>query len=414
MAFDDMSPLFESVAISMLTGIQVWVDYPTPPDGLPKGYLIGTLEPRSNLDDLQNRFGDGTYRLLAVGAERIAGGGVRQISHDSKTIRLAAGIEATWTSQVEESIARSSPRGFAGVMGSDADGPRGMDDRFSDDRGEDRRGPSRGDHRDPGGLFPGMRSNSQGYGMSGMGGMGGGDAPHVVSFGDGDPIVLAQGLETADQQARIDQAVAERAARRESDKMNEFMMKMMADAKADADRRADAATAAAQRAQESMLAMLANRNNSEATQPARRAEDEDVRVRALEELIASQRRTIQDMEDRMRSDRTRSYEDRDAERRRQMETEERMLALRRENEDLRKKLTEADIAAMAAGGGLSGDKNISPEEAMQRKIAMIGGLLQTAGPLVMPMIQKMMGGGDPSQQQIPPNGLPDGSQGHQQ
>jgi len=379
-----MNSIFPNVREGLLSGILIYADYPTPPDGQLREYLIGEKRPDILLSEIEEEYGDGVFRLVGVGGERDSKGEIVPVERDTRTIRVAKGIEPRWTEKVQVMIERTmTPRqdppmhhghqvsmhGFSGIPQGTVM-PSGMPSLPSD------------------GFFGGMVPGSAPFhgGMSASG-------PISVPLGDGEVLVMAPGISNEDMQERIDKAQAEIKERREAKSMNEMLMTILNAQLQNAQQAAAKAEQRASATEEKLMSIVLGGGapGSPMGSPS------DSATRALQETIEHQRRQIADMEDRSRRDRSDHWDEIDRWKRRSAEIEDQLRAERRKSEELIAKLAKADIDAMMAGA--KGPGGESDEEKTQRKIAMFAQLAQNLAPVAGPILAKLGIIGGPEQPQ---------------
>lgn len=382
-----MSDIFPLVKERLLTAVLVHVNYPTPPTGELREYEVAQLPPDASLTDIDTRLGDGVYRLVGIGQERTDGGSFRRIERDTRTHRVARGLPSLWEDTVKAVIAKLEPQ----MDSLDVGGRHGDAGRFGET------GPM------------GDRFSSMAEGGFDGGSFHGSQEPIVIPLGGGENFIVARGLPPDVMQQKIDEAQETRRREREEQSMNTKMMDLLMAqiAAATAEK-----TAAQQRAEEtsSKLMEIALGGGVKRGDP----QHDDARVRALEETVNSLRRTLSDMEDKSRRDRSEHWEEIDRWKRRNSEMEDLWRAEKRKNEELTAKLAKSDIDAMLAGAkGPGGD---SDEEKMQRKMAMFAQLAQGLAPVAGPILAKLgLIGGAPDAQlspgMDPAGGMPSGDLG---
>jgi len=379
-----MNSIFPNVREGLLSGILIYADYPTPPDGQLREYLIGEKRPDILLSEIEEEYGDGVFRLVGVGGERDSKGDIVPVERDTRTIRVAKGIEPRWTEKVQMMIDRTmTPRqdppahhghqvsmhGFSGIPQGTVM-PSGMPSLPSD------------------GFFGGMVPGSAPFhgGMSSSG-------PISVPLGDGEVLVMAPGISNEDMQERIDKAQSEIKERREAKSMNEMLMTILNAQLQNAQQAAAKAEQRASATEEKLMSIVLGGGapGSPMGSPS------DSATRALQETIEHQRRQIADMEDRSRRDRSDHWDEIDRWKRRSAEIEDQLRAERRKSEELIAKLAKADIDAMMAGA--KGPGGESDEEKTQRKIAMFAQLAQNLAPVAGPILAKLGIIGGPEQPQ---------------
>ena len=373
-----MNSIFPNVREGLLSGILIYADYPTPPDNQLREYLIGEKRPDILLSEIEEEYGDGVFRLVGVGGERDSKGDIVPVERDTRTIRVAKGIEPRWTDKVQAMIERT------------------MVARPEPPRYESMRHDPQSMHGVPSGTVS-MSSDGMFGGMVGgvgpfSGGMSSASGPISVPLADGEVLVMAPGISNEDMQARIDRAQAEIKERRESKTMNEMLMAILNAQLQSAQQAAAKAEQRASATEEKLMSIVLGGGAPGAPMGT----PGDSATRALQDTIEHQRRQIADMEERSRRDRSDHWDEIDRWKRRCAEIEDQFRGERRKNEELIAKLAKADIDAMMAGAkGPGGD---SDEEKTQRKIAMFAQLAQNLAPVAGPILAKLgiIGGPDPA------------------
>lgn len=363
-----MSSIFPNVRERLLTAIVVHADYPTPPSNEMREYVIGQRPPDATLEDIELAFGDGVYRLVGIGAERDAQGNVRTVTRDVRVHRVAKGSPPTWIDKVQAMIDRTmipQPPPFHGHLGHSS-----MMHGLPQMPGQDAFMP------------PGLQ------GMAPMPTLGGGflgasSQPISVPLGNGENLVVAQGLPPDELQSRIDRAQTDMRERMESKNMNELLMSILNAQLQNAQQAAAKAEQRASATEERLMSIVlgGGPGGPSASAPS------DSAMKALQDTIEHQRRQIADMEDRSRRDRSDHWDEIDRWKRRCAEIEDAFRAERRKNEELISKLAKADIDAMMAGA--KGPGGESDEEKTQRKIAMFAQLAQNLAPVAGPILAKL-------------------------
>lgn len=373
-----MNSIFPNVREGLLSGILIYADYPTPPDNQLREYLIGEKRPDILLSEIEEEYGDGVFRLVGVGGERDSKGDIVPVERDTRTIRVAKGIEPRWTEKVQAMIERT--------MVARPEPPRY--DHMRHDSQSMHGVPSGTVSMSSDGMFGGMIGGAGPF-SGGVPSMGG---PISVPLGDGEMLVMAPGISNDDMQARIDRAQAEIKERRESKTMNEMLMAILNAQLQSAQQAASKAEQRASATEEKLMSIVLGGGA-----PGAPGTPGDSANRALQDTIEHQRRQIADMEERSRRDRSDHWDEIDRWKRRCAEVEDQFRGERRKNEELIAKLAKADIDAMMAGA--KGPGGESDEEKTQRKIAMFAQLAQNLAPVAGPILAKLGIIGGPEQPQ---------------
>lgn len=378
-----MNSIFPNVREGLLSGILIYADYPTPPDNQLREYLIGEKRPDILLSEIEEEYGDGVFRLVGIGGERDSKGDIVPVERDTRTIRVAKGIEPRWTEKVQSMIDRTmTPR---------TEMPRHDRHDYARHEPQSMHGlPSGTVAMSPDSMFGGMVGGAGPF-SGGMGSIGmNSGGPISVPLGEGEVLVMAPGISNEDMQSRIDRAQAEIKERRESKTMNEMLMAILNAQLQSAQQAAAKAEQRASATEEKLMSIVLGGGAPGAPVGT----PGDSANRALQDTIEHQRRQIADMEERSRRDRSDHWDEIDRWKRRCAEIEDQFRGERRKNEELIAKLAKADIDAMVAGAkGPGGD---SDEEKTQRKIAMFAQLAQNLAPVAGPILAKLgiIGGPD--------------------
>lgn len=397
------SELFPQLRVRDMTGIRVYVTVPTA-DG-DRQFEVASLSPEASVDKILEEVGDGVYKLEALGA---SGTNQPPQTLEVREISVARGAPPLWKPRIAAILSGAGDQDDFDPEPSRYGRERG---RFRDRAPSDDAPPSfrddfgMGPMGSPPGSLPGPGFPSS-PSVMGRGGFGlGGDSgdPVVVPLGPDESLPIARGLSPDEQQKRIDEARAERRERLEGSKMMEAVMVMLQQQAAAAEKRAEAAQ---QQSNELLRAMVDGRSG-----PAR--PEQNLSTSEYRELIEEGRRTRQELENRiadMRRDREdvdRGWRERLAQR--ENELRQAQLEIYRLTGELEKARIQIQIDKLAAAGGLdaaaAAAKN--PDMPMEEKLKLVMGFVQSAMPMVSPLIQQFMGGGG----QPPSPGLPGGGGG---
>jgi len=397
-------PLFPGLTDDVVTGIQVYVNV-VDKSGNAIELQIEDCRPDISVAEFNELYGDGMYRIEAVSN----GGGSKPETLESRSYPVAKKLPSRWKSAVREVLLNSGNDLKNEASDSEAD-PDSESDGFDPmgslrDRDRDRDIPGRGGPRD-GSSFP-SRFSSMRREMDPQDPYSGRESPppgspYTVQITKDFSVPLASGLPAEKQQEILDEARKMAREDLKETSVTQLLMMMMKqqtdDAKADA------------KFFREMAVSGSSMGGAPRRDPQNEAYDQVVSSlkRENEHLEQQLRKVRNDAEDDMRRIRNNAESDARAARQRIDDLEKDLANTRQEvhrlTGDLQKAKIEADVQKMMSSSGLKesgGD--------MEKKMAMIKSIIESIGPVALPLlgqIMSSMGGAAPG---MPPGDMSGGS-----